>query len=268
MSYSFTDPEEFDSLTYKFDGEEEIEVEDAEAESDKASKEQDDDEEVSEEDSEESSEEEESEEFNEQQKGLLKMLLDPETRGSVIRALAEQEGIEFTSKKAAKKAIEDEIKELMGDELDQIPAKTWKAIDKLVERRVESLKENYDAQLNNLTASMIQKEAEEATERMREKYPDFNKFESRIQRLMKDVQPAENVPMFKHLKNLYFMAKGAGKGDEMTSEKTRRIKENSKEETLRSSSGKDDSKVKIGSGKKLSLEESIALATQGKKIKR
>ena len=250
INYSMSPADEAVEETVEKEEPEEQEDEEVEEKEEKEEKKDDKD------DDDEDDEKEES--FSPEVKNVVKLLLNPDTRVQTIKSLAASEGIDLSTAKG-KREIEEEIKELMGDELDQVPSRLWKAIDKIVERRVDAVKTDSKRELNEIRTSLVQKEASDASDKIVERYPDFPKFEKRVQKLMQEVKPAAGVSMYKHLKNLYHMAKGLDGDRDVTSKKTERINSNARDVNLRQTQGNDDSQVKRGV-KAMDIDDAINAA--------
>lgn len=202
---------------------------------------------------------------------VLNLLKDPKTRKMALMYLAEQEGLrvgeqqdeddepEPEPKDAQTKTLEDEIKEIMGDDLSQIPTKTWNAIDRLISRRMEGLESKFVSNEQRI----IQQEATTATERLFTQYPDAKNYQNDIVRLMKTMRPAEGVSQYEFLKNVYHSAKSQKSVLSTEKERVKRITRNAKDVNL--TSGNSFPSVRTGS-KRVNINEAIEAAMAGRKL--
>lgn len=209
--------------------------------------------------------------LTEEQYSLVRRLLDPATQKQTIELLAQATGISQGEKstetpKTAKKHIVDEIKELMGDEFELVPPKTWAAIDKILDAKLEPIRQQYaDGE-----AARVNRESKEATAALYSKYNDAEKYARDMVGLMESYLPSKGQSQFDFLEDMYLLSKSRrNRSSEVKNSKfVARVKANAKNEVIPSSGAVDDRQIQAGSSKRISLDEAARLAFAGKTVKR
>ena len=203
--------------------------------------------------------------INKDDYNLLLLLKNPDTRTATIQALLQHEGVKDEPRQTetkSSKSLADEIKEVMGEDFDQVPAKLWPAIDKLLDLKVQ----NVQNRIEQTQRFQIEREATEATERLYKKFNDVAKYEKDMSALMQKYSPAQNQSQYDYLQDMYDLAKSKKSSSPTAQSKINaRIRQNSREVDI-SSNGADERNIRTGSKKFISAREAVELALRGKKV--
>jgi hypothetical protein len=192
---------------------------------------------------------------------LISLLQNPQTRSSVIAALAQDVGLQVTAGKTEKaviKSVTDELKEALGDEWAFLGAK----IGPLLEKRLEKERETFQSEFQKQTQKQVEADSEKATTEFFKDNPEAKKFEQRMVKLMDKFPPSEKVQPYEYLEAIYAIAVNSGKGRMATklAEKAQeRVEKNSKDAKVEGLS--NDSQIKQGS-KAMSLKEAVQAAAK------
>lgn len=217
--------------------------------------------------------------LTETQYELIRDLLDPKTQRSAIEKLAREHNIgggdyspratrvnqKDETPQGPRKTLLEEIKELMGEDFENVPKTTWRAIERLFDAKIQPIRE----QFQQIEANRINADSKAATVALYGKFNDAEKYARDMVGLMENYVPAQGQTQLEFLEDMYHLAKsrrtssknsGAGKF-------VARVRSNAKEERI-ASQGSDERNIAPGSSKKISLDEAARLAMAGKKVTR
>jgi hypothetical protein len=204
-------------------------------------------------------------EINKEDYNLLLLLKNPDTRNATIQALLQHQGVTFPDRKTettVTKSLGDEIKEMMGDDFDQVPTKLWPTIEKMLDKKVQAV----ESRIQENARIQIERESQAATEKLLNKYNDVAKYEADMAKLMKIYSPSNGQPQYEYLQDIYFLAKSKRSAVPSIQAKVNaRIRQNSKEVNI-SSKGADERNIRTGSKPFISAREAVELALRGKKV--
>lgn len=203
--------------------------------------------------------------FTDEHKSLIKLLQNPRTAKQTVLSLAREFGLDLKegTPKEVKKDLVTQLKDAMGDDFDLIPPKAWKAFELLIDEKLGEVREV----LNQNERRQAEQEANKATNWLYREYDDAKKYEDDIIKLMGQYQFTPGGNQREYLEGLYLLAKtkkSSKSTKEEIAEKLQKRVERGKQDAD-SASGGAETGVKTGSGKRISIDEAISLAVQGKK---
>lgn len=217
--------------------------------------------------------------LTESQYELIRDLLDPKTQRAAVERLAREQNLisdgDYRPKatrvdqerppEKAKPSLIEEIKELMGDEFENVPKSTWRAVERLFDAKMEPIRE----QFQEIEANRVNAESKAATAALYGKYKDAERYARDMVGLMENYVPAKGQTQGEFLEDMYFLAKSRRTVPNKDAGKfIARVRSNSKEEKIATGGSVDDRNIAAGSSRKISLDEAARLAMAGKKITR
>ncbi len=210
---------------------------------------------------------------------ISQMLNNPATRKMAVLYLAQREGIKLASENSdeddiedrstqsksttkengnsenARPTIEQELRQIMGDEFDTVSPKMWNALERVISRYTEHLTDRLDQNEIRQNKNLV----ENALENIYKNISDFPQYEKRVRKLMDEIKPADDAKPYQYMVKLYRLAKSEALDAKAEQEKKNRINRNSRDVNLQTS-GARPSGMTGQTGKKLGLDESIRAA--------
>jgi hypothetical protein len=194
---------------------------------------------------------------------LYKYLKNPEMRGPIVAALAEQSGIlknqPLETRKEVTKA-EKGIAELIDEALPEYPGLS-KKLGPVIEQIVQNERNERNAEMETIQQQNMEKEVvSELDSLARETKGESRKVESRMQQLMNDVQPGSNVTVKSYLRTLYTLATASGTQKKVSTEIADKIRRNANNASDRLKTTPGTARTATLPDKKMSLNDSVKWA--------
>lgn len=136
---------------------------------------------------------------------LIQLLKDPNSAPRVLTALGKRYGLELAGKPKEEKVetVLDMVKKELGDDFDLIPARTWGAIEKIVDAKVGKISER----IGKSDEERVERESIEATEWLYSKHSDAKQLEGNIIELLDRYDIKSGMSQREFLEDMYNLAK-------------------------------------------------------------
>ena len=194
---------------------------------------------------------------------LYKLLKNPATAQTVIRSLAEQNGLLRTETKtettAAKKAIKDLVAEGLG------PAYAFLApqLTSVIESVLGQEREERTTQISQLEHQQVEKDVESALSRLaRDTKGESRKIESKMMDLMQKFQPGPGTTVEEYIRGIYAQATAGRAAKTTAAQMTDRIKRNANDAPSRLQNTSTGTGNKSAPPGKMNLKASVEAALQ------
>lgn len=192
---------------------------------------------------------------------LYKLLKNPATAQTVIRSLAEQNGLLNTQTKTetttAKKAIKDLVAEGLG------PAYAFLApqLTSVIESVLGQEREERTTQISQLEHQQVEKDVESALSRLaRDTKGESRKIESKMMGLMQKFQPGPGTTVEEYIRGIYAQATAGRTAKTTAAQMTDRIKRNANDAPSRLQNTSTGTGTRSAPSGKMNLKASVEAA--------
>lgn len=196
---------------------------------------------------------------------LYKALLNPELRGGIVAALAEQAGIlrnQPLETKTEVKEAKKNIAAIIEEALPEYPGLATK-LGPVIESIIESERSERNSEMETIHAQNVEREVISELDLLaKETKGESRKFEVKMNQLMTDFTPGPNVSVKSYLRNLYTLATASNTKAKVSSEMADKIRKNANNAADRLKTSTGTARTYELPNKKMSLNESIAWAQE------
>lgn len=191
---------------------------------------------------------------------LYKLLLNPELRGGVVAALAEQTGLLRNQPLETKKEVEvakKGIAEIIDEAIPEYPGLS-KKLGPVIESIIEAERNERAVEMEHITAQNVEKEVvSELDSLARETKGTSRKVEARMNQLMAEVSPGPNTTVKSYIRTLYTLATAGSASKTVSAEIADKIRRNANNAPDRLKTSPGTARTSEMPSKKMSLNESV-----------
>jgi hypothetical protein len=197
---------------------------------------------------------------------LYKSLLNPELRGSIVAALAQQAGIlkDNTPLETKKEVTEAKkgIAKIIEEALPEYPGLVAK-LGPVIESIIENERNERNTEMEQIHAANVEKEVITELDLLaKETKGESRKFEVKMNQLMSDFSPGPNTTVKTYLRHLYTLATAGNTKAKVSSEMADKIRRNANNASERLATNTGTARTATLPDKKMSLNESVAWAQE------